>query len=221
MERADAPTPVAPTARRPMPQRPNAPTPRRPDAPTPRRRDAPTPRGPDAPPRSRGLTVQGCISLAGAPAIIAHSLAQILELRPERPVELLAPGDLQLLAIARAMLRDPEVLVLIRPFAYVASRKRQRLAELLRAWQTGGAERIVECLLRQQGRHLNVLEERARPRPRTLVLAGVNIPGGRMPGDCSKDVRISLSEVGDSSPHAASAPACSLSFGDVMMQEEP
>jgi len=107
-------------------------------------------------------------------------------------VETLAPGDLQLLAIARAMLRDPEVLVLIRPFAYIASKHRPRLAELLRAWQTGGAERIVECLLKQQGKCLNVLEERVQPRARTLILAGPSIPGGKMPGDCSNDVKIIL-----------------------------
>jgi len=147
----------------------------------------------------KNLTVQETLALAGAPNIVAHSFAQVLELDPEKSVEVLAPGETQLLAIARAMLRDPEVLVLIRPFAFVATRHRTRLGRLLRVWQMGGAEGIVETLLRLSGRCLKVHDERVRPRARTLIVAGMGIPGGVIPGEASNDFSINLDKLGMSS----------------------
>jgi len=150
----------------------------------------------------KNCNVLETLASAGTAPIVAHSFAQVLELDTTKNVEVLAPGEMQLLAIARAMLRDPEVLVLIRPFAFVATRLRNRLAQLLRVWQMGGAECIVETLCRISGNSLKVSEERVRPRARTLIIAGTGILGGSIPGESCNDVNINLDMLGmRSSPH--------------------
>jgi len=76
-------------------------------------------------------------------------------------VEELTPGEAQVLSIARAILRDPAVLVLIRPLAYVVPRQRALFRQLLRIWQMGGMPQIMD-FFDEQG-HAEAADEAAVP----------------------------------------------------------
>jgi len=93
------------------------------------------------------LSVREVFQLAGAKPNDAVHLANIFGLCPNHSSEHLPPGSLQILMIVRALLRDPEVLVLSRPMAYLPHEVRIRIASLLRLWQSsGGLEAMLERL---------------------------------------------------------------------------
>jgi ABC-type multidrug transport system fused ATPase/permease subunit len=93
------------------------------------------------------LTVHQAFTLAGASQDDGLRLAHILGLDPEHVSEHLPPGGIQCLSLGRALLRDPEVLVMARPLAYVPLALRTRMACLLRLWQAcGGMQPLLHRL---------------------------------------------------------------------------
>eukprot|EP00812_Abedinium_dasypus_P010886 NODE_447_length_1558_cov_296.927478.p1 GENE.NODE_447_length_1558_cov_296.927478~~NODE_447_length_1558_cov_296.927478.p1 ORF type:complete len:409 (+),score=75.01 NODE_447_length_1558_cov_296.927478:123-1229(+) len=92
------------------------------------------------------MAVAEALQIAGMPLGLAERFAIALDLRPAERTNRLPPGQAQLLAIVRAMLRDPAILCIVRPFAFLGRADRQRLQWLLRVWQDGGAARIVQWL---------------------------------------------------------------------------
>eukprot|EP00929_Paragymnodinium_shiwhaense_P020900 TRINITY_DN13784_c0_g1_i2.p1 TRINITY_DN13784_c0_g1~~TRINITY_DN13784_c0_g1_i2.p1 ORF type:complete len:300 (-),score=9.16 TRINITY_DN13784_c0_g1_i2:31-930(-) len=93
------------------------------------------------------LSVHQSLEDIGAPESIVDAIACALDLDPKAQLNRLPPGELQILAIARALLRDPAMLVLVRPLAFVAPQRRRRAHLLLRAWQAGGSKRLVHWLM--------------------------------------------------------------------------
>ena len=66
-----------------------------------------------------GSMVLDALKLVGAPELVALRMARILGLDPESDCDRLAPGEMNALALGRALLRDPEILVFSAPFAFV------------------------------------------------------------------------------------------------------
>jgi len=89
------------------------------------------------------------LQFVGAPAQVAKPLLQMLGLPVDAQVNRLPPGQLQIIAVLRGMLRDPAALVMVRPFAFVSREQRPRLESLLHVWQHGGLPLIVQSLLKQ------------------------------------------------------------------------
>lgn len=96
-----------------------------------------------APPNTRVLD---SLKLVGAPDKVAIRIARVLGLDPELDCDRLAPGQMQSLALGRALLRDPEILVLAAPFAYLDKEMRIRISKLLRVWQVYGSAYVVSQL---------------------------------------------------------------------------
>mmetsp|Transcript_119592 Transcript_119592/g.232847 ORF Transcript_119592/g.232847 Transcript_119592/m.232847 type:complete len:228 (-) Transcript_119592:82-765(-) len=92
-----------------------------------------------------GMTVQEALALGGTLEHFTSKFAAALGLTPSATMVELTPGELQVLSIARALLRDPAVLVLVRPFAYMVPRQRAAFQQLLRVWQMGGMPEIMDC----------------------------------------------------------------------------
>eukprot|EP00811_Abedinium_folium_P019533 NODE_2847_length_2132_cov_8.618454.p1 GENE.NODE_2847_length_2132_cov_8.618454~~NODE_2847_length_2132_cov_8.618454.p1 ORF type:complete len:595 (+),score=191.84 NODE_2847_length_2132_cov_8.618454:83-1786(+) len=113
-----------------------------------------------------GMTVSQALQLVDADAHIAHRLARALRLDPERMTNRLAPGQLQVLTLLRTLLRDPSLLALARPFAFVVPADRERLRLLLRMWQRGGMAQILHWLEYGNADALNLPDTM----PRTLVI---------------------------------------------------
>ena len=61
-----------------------------------------------------------------------------LDLDPHRPLESLAPGEQQLVEIARTLTRQPRVLILDEPTSSLSHREAARLLELVRQLRSGG-----------------------------------------------------------------------------------
>jgi len=123
-----------------------------------------------APPR---ITVQEAMALGGNPEHLTSRFATALGLTPSDTVEELTPGEVQVLSIARAMLRDPAVLVLIRPLAHVVPRQREVFRQLLRIWQMGGMPQIMDCFDEQghaEAADVAAPAARASKGARTLVV---------------------------------------------------
>merc|ERR1719468_228489 len=111
------------------------------------------------------MKVQEAMALGGNPEHFTSRFATALGLTPSDNVEELTPGELQVLSIARALLRDPAVLVLIRPFAYMVPRQREFFQQLLRIWQMGGMPEVMDCF-NQQG-HVEAADVAAKLSPST------------------------------------------------------
>jgi hypothetical protein len=139
------------------------------------------------------LTVAEAFALAGASLSDAQRLAHIFGLDPDQGSEHLPPGSMQLLAVGRALLHDPEVLVLPRPMAYVPAPTRTRIACLLRLWQgCGGVNSLLEYLrgheetedVMSSSDSIDIKQEISKHKPnghqwvplRTLVLCEEDIP---------------------------------------------
>lgn len=138
-----------------------------------------------------GTTVLEELEGTGTPEKTAASLARVLGLDPSMNTARLAPGHLQVLALARALLRDPELLVAVRPLALVDGPRRARLRALLRLWQAGGAGRLVRWL----GGGAGAGEEGAQLEPRTLVITDEDMETHEAAdAQRSTDVRLDLSE---------------------------
>mmetsp|Transcript_112598 Transcript_112598/g.223848 ORF Transcript_112598/g.223848 Transcript_112598/m.223848 type:complete len:1069 (-) Transcript_112598:50-3256(-) len=99
------------------------------------------PEAPGAPP---GMTVQEAMALGGMPEHLVSRFASALGLAPSDTVDELTPGEKQVLSVARALLRDPAVLVLVRPLAHVVPQQRAGFRRLLRIWQAGGMQQITD-----------------------------------------------------------------------------
>jgi len=99
------------------------------------------PNAPGAPP---GMTVHEAMALGGMSENLASCFASALGLTPSDTVEELTCGERQVLSVGRALLRDPAVLVLVRPLAYVVPQQRAGFQRLLRIWQAGGMQQIVD-----------------------------------------------------------------------------
>merc|ERR1712187_232865 len=102
------------------------------------------------------MTIKQAFQLVGASADVATRFAHILGLDPSKVSEHLSPGKIQLLAIGRALLRDPEVIVMARPLAYIPPAAQLRIACLLRLWQACGG---MKPLLARLGAHLELHDD--------------------------------------------------------------
>jgi hypothetical protein len=120
---------------------------------------------PSMPYASPPVEVCEALQIAGAPKSLAEAFAFALGLPMGDLTDRLPPGQQQILALARAMLRDPAVLVLVRPFAFVRPHHRSKVQALLRMWQEGGTAQIVSWLMGKP-----VDPNGARPSARTLVI---------------------------------------------------
>jgi len=107
-------------------------------------------------------------------------LATILELDPEAYHGRLTHGQASVLALASTLLRDPEVVVCMKPFAHVFAHRRKRIEQLLRVWQKhGGAETICRLLSGQdleQGGVVGQVEQANKIR--TVVLTSDYVEHG-------------------------------------------
>ncbi|CAJ1441993.1 unnamed protein product, partial [Effrenium voratum] len=86
----------------------------------------------------------------GCPKAVAVQLAQLFQLNPKRRMLDLQAGQGQMVALLLAMFRNPDVLVLDRPCAFLTPGQQGRLAVLLALWQGGGAEMLLHCLTGQK-----------------------------------------------------------------------
>merc|ERR1712048_1052149 len=99
------------------------------------------------------------------PAELARRLAIVLDLIPSDSINVLTRGQIQAVSLARALMRDPMVLVLVRPFALMDQLLRRRLQSMLRVWQQGGAQHVVDLLLERPASTVT-----QRPTKRTVVI---------------------------------------------------
>mmetsp|Transcript_89624 Transcript_89624/g.159138 ORF Transcript_89624/g.159138 Transcript_89624/m.159138 type:complete len:957 (+) Transcript_89624:78-2948(+) len=104
------------------------------------------------------------LQFVGAPVKVAKLFLEMLELPCHARVNRLPPGQLQMVAILRGMLRDPAALVMVRPMAFVPRKLRHRLESLLCVWQQGGLPLIIQSLLKHSS------DDDAEFTPRTLVI---------------------------------------------------
>merc|ERR1719491_1160377 len=73
-----------------------------------------------------------------------HLLANAFGLVPEQQISQLHPGQLKLISVLQAVLRDPEVLILPNPYALMPAVQRKRVAAMLRVWQScGGTQGLL------------------------------------------------------------------------------
>lgn len=75
---------------------------------------------------------------------MAEEFAQLFQLDPQTKLSDLQVGQRQSIAIVLAMFRNPEVLVLDRPLAFLTSRQRQKMLILLSLWQAGGIDALLQ-----------------------------------------------------------------------------
>lgn len=123
-----------------------------------------------------GMSVLEALQCGGVNRRVASAVAQVLGLDPAASEACLPPGQAQLVALLRALLRNPEILVLVHPLAYVQVNMRERMHHLLRVWQAGGgAEQLIRLLVPELAREEQAREAR-NIRPRTLVLTGDDLP---------------------------------------------
>jgi ABC-type multidrug transport system fused ATPase/permease subunit len=123
-----------------------------------------------------GTNVLTSLELVGAPRLIAARMARILGLDPGLDCERLAPGEMQTLALGRVFLRDPEILVIAAPFAFLAQDMRRRLGQLLRVWQAHGSAFLVSHLqLPECGKAVSLDNISAGGVRRTLVMPDTGI----------------------------------------------
>jgi len=66
-----------------------------------------------------------------------------MDVNPGDNFDLLTHCAQKRISIVRLLLRDPEVLVLMRPLGLVTPKKHLQLRQLLRAWQVGGGARTL------------------------------------------------------------------------------
>merc|ERR1719282_2233357 len=92
--------------------------------------------------------------------------AQAFGLNPDLDASSLPPGDAQVLSLIRTLTRNPEILVAVRPLAFVPARMRHKMQMVLRAWQFGGARRMGAWL---RGEELSE-SKYVKKRPRTLII---------------------------------------------------
>ena len=78
---------------------------------------------------------------------MATHLNAALSLCPDAPVESLTLGESQMLAIGRALLRNPQVLVAIRPMDVLTEGNKVLVGTLLRAWLKGGSRAVMKEIL--------------------------------------------------------------------------
>jgi len=91
-----------------------------------------------------GMTVKQAMGLGGMPEEFVSRFATALGLTLSDTMEELTPGEAQVLSVARALMRDPAVLILVRPIAHLPPEQRAGFRQLLRVWQMGGMQQIVD-----------------------------------------------------------------------------
>jgi len=123
-------------------------------------------------------TVKEDFLLTGANEDIACKLAQILGLDPDECHIRLPPGKSAMQALGRSLLRDPTVLVAVRPMSTASPDLRDKIMHLLLAWQLSGGARMLTSLL--QGDAGSMLESEDGKdgfgERRTLIISGESAP---------------------------------------------
>eukprot|EP00929_Paragymnodinium_shiwhaense_P084091 TRINITY_DN44946_c0_g1_i3.p1 TRINITY_DN44946_c0_g1~~TRINITY_DN44946_c0_g1_i3.p1 ORF type:complete len:1420 (-),score=271.01 TRINITY_DN44946_c0_g1_i3:124-4383(-) len=135
---------------------------------------------------SPSSSVMEHLAFAGAPKELCKRLAKCVGLEPKREMYSLSTGASQVLAIAKAILLDPDVLITCRPLALVPDGMRPRVAQLLRLWQAGGGLPYIASLF-----DLPPPSVIQRSSYRTLIVGNANEEFGVQ----ATDVRIALDEL--------------------------
>jgi len=112
---------------------------------------------------------------------MAEEFAQLFQLDPQTKLSDLQVGQRQSIAIVLAMFRNPEVLVLDRPLAFLTSRQRQKMLILLSLWQAGGIDALLQSLT---GSELCIGDRR----PRTLITSSEALDSNELPSSLFKDI---------------------------------
>lgn len=113
---------------------------------------------------------------------MAEEFARLFQLDPGTKLSDLQVGQRQAIAIVLAMFRDPEVLVLDRPLAFLTSRQRQKMLILLSLWQAGGIDALLQSLT---GSELCFGDRR----PRTLITSSEALDSNELPPSLFKDIQ--------------------------------
>lgn len=117
--------------------------------------------------------------LAGASEEVAHNLARAFDLEPDEIHMRLPPGKAAMQALARALLRDPTILLATRPLSTVPREVQADVMNLLLAWQTGGGAEFLVEMLRSAAPKAALAEYKAKREVverRTLILSGESVP---------------------------------------------
>jgi hypothetical protein len=137
---------------------------------------------PPLPVNSRGLiapTILDELKLSGASAGLCEALAHALELSPSGTPGALTMGSLQLFALAKVLLFDPDVLCLHRPLSLVPEVMQAKVVTILQLWQSGGGLNRLATDLQVQ--HSTALPVYRRPQ-RTLIVSNMDASVWRSTG---------------------------------------
>jgi len=135
-----------------------------------------------APPIAVHITnrkVSDDFELAGASPDAAKALAEAMGLDPSEGLMRMAPGQASMQALGKSMLRDPTVLIAIRPIGSAPLEMREKIMHLLLAWQSsGGGPMLCESLGKTVtgAESPSAVGSNRMKFPRTLVLSGEPLP---------------------------------------------
>ena len=132
------------------------------------------------------------LQICGIGAELAHKMLAALGLDPTRDYATLSAGDQKMLGLVRAVLRDPDILVLVHPLAFVPTCMHNKIRSLLRVWQAyGGSKILLESLMdkvpEDTDRHM---------RKRTLIVTSEDMGAE----DTSSDMLLDLESLIEPTP---------------------
>jgi hypothetical protein len=131
---------------------------------------------PPTPAGAAHLTVLEALCMGGQSETIARNLICVLGMNPDQAHDRLSVGQVHMIQMARALLRNPEVLVIIRPLDFVELEYRHKIGQILRMWQSAGFEAIVNWLA--NGPEVELSDEMiTKGHARTLIITGMELPG--------------------------------------------
>merc|ERR1712039_549825 len=123
-------------------------------------------------------TVKEDFMLSGATEEAALKLSQLFDLDPHEIHMRLPPGRASMQALARSLLRDPSILLAVRPMSSTSPELRENVMRLLLTWQHCGGGKTIMSLLGRNDASLDQLPlvvDGFLPR-RTLVISGEHAP---------------------------------------------
>jgi len=122
-------------------------------------------------------SVKHDLMLSGATEDIACKLAQIFDLDPDEGHVRLPSGKALMLGLARSMLRNPTILMAVRPMASTVPENQDKVMRLLWVWQKfGGGQALVNLLGSNDLPSVCSKNHRDLQQRRTLVISGEDPP---------------------------------------------